>query len=89
MAKNYVQLTEKNLSELPQMLWDLRTASGITQDEIAAKMNKLQSYISQIENKDKVKIPQLKTLLPYLKVIGHRIIIVPDGCKVQIVKDAE
>jgi transcriptional regulator with XRE-family HTH domain len=87
MAKHYVQLTEKNLNELPQLLWDLRTTSGVTQEDVAKKLKKLQSYISQIENKEKVKIPQLKTLLPYLKHIGHRVLIVPDGYKVQLVPD--
>ena len=87
MATKLTKLDKRNLDKLPGMLWDLRTASGFTQSEVAKKIGKQQSYISHIESAEKKKIPQLKSLIPYLEAIKATIYIVPKGYKITLVED--
>lgn len=88
LPKEAKQLHPDKINELPGLLWDLRTSQNLTQAQVAKKMNKLQNYISQIENidPDKTKIPKLETLLPYLKAINHKMVIVPANVKVYFVE---
>lgn len=88
LPKEAIQLQANKINELPSLLWDLRTAQGMTQAQVAKALGKLQNYISQIENADpdKTKIPKLETLLPYLKAIKHKLVIVPDNVKVYFIE---
>lgn len=82
LPKEAKQLHADKISEIPGLLWDLRTSQNMTQAQVAKKMGKVQNYISQIENPEIQKIPKLETLLPYLKAINHKVVIVPANVQV-------
>mgnify|MGYP001558054970 CR=1 FL=1 len=63
-------ITEETMDQVPQFLWDMRSTQGIPQSEVAAKMGRLQSHVSNIENPKKLKIPTIKVLVDYLTACG-------------------
>jgi transcriptional regulator with XRE-family HTH domain len=87
LPKAVIHLKEEEINNLPQTLWDLRTTTGITQGQVAKDLGKQQSYISQIENPEKPKIAKLETLIPYLKAIKHKLVIIPSNAKIIIVEE--
>lgn len=84
-----ILLTDKNLQNIGSILWDLRTSSNITQDHVAQKLGKKQSYISHIESTEKPKIPHLPNLVPYLSAVNHQLVIIPKGVRIIFEESAE
>jgi predicted XRE-type DNA-binding protein len=85
-AEEYqASLNEEKLKALSFSLKDIRKAQGLTQTDIAKRLNVSQIRISQLEN-GKLEKVQLNTLKSYLQAVGVEMTIKVDldGSEVEI-----
>lgn len=72
------ELTTQTIKLLPEKLKLLRKEKNISQVMMGKKIRAEQGHISGMERKPP-KGKSLLYLIKYLKVIGHKLIIVPNG----------
>ena len=59
--------------KLRQQLIALRTQAGLTQEELASKLNTKKSNISRIESPNSSSFPRLSTIEQYAKAVGYKV----------------
>ena len=63
----------KPVYELRRKLIALRTAKGVTQDELARIMNTKKSNISRLECGEKISFPTIATIDKYARALGYKV----------------
>jgi predicted transcriptional regulator len=69
-------LNKKTIDELGETLYQLRGEAGLTQADVAQKMDTQQGFVSGIESTVRQKKPRIDTLIKYLHIIGYEIALV-------------
>ena len=76
LANNEVKKEYEALSpvyELRKQLIALRTKAGLTQEELAEKLNTKKSNISRLENVNSPYSPKLSTIEEYADAVGYKV----------------
>lgn len=71
VKKEYEALTP--VYKLRKQLIALRTKAGLTQEELAEKLNTKKSNISRLENVNSSSSPRLSTIEQYADAIGYKV----------------
>ncbi len=59
--------------KLRKQLIALRTKAGLTQEELAEKLNTKKSNISRLENVNSLSSPKLSTIEQYADAVGYKV----------------
>lgn len=76
LANNEVRKEYEALSPIYQLrkqLIALRTKAGLTQEELAEKLNTKKSNISRLENVNSPSSPRLSTIEEYADAVGYKV----------------
>jgi len=63
----------KPIFEIKKQLLQARLKKGLTQEEVAKKMNTSKSNISRLESLNNKYVPNLMTLIKYANALGYKI----------------